>query len=199
MDERISTEIEKRIQATASSSSSLDHSENMAEFELELLAENEALAAEVAGLQSDARRLADAIEEAKRGEKIAARKMEKLSALSLSTEARLREELAQALQLADAALSSTPRRQTVASDGGGGEETVSLRDELRASEEQAAGLSSELGLLTDENVELQGAVTALSASVAAESETAVVRVFVSFYAGLYRFVLFLYRFMLFLC
>jgi hypothetical protein len=43
--------------------------------------------------------------------------MEKLAALSLATEARLREELAQALQLADAALSSTPRRQTSVSDG----------------------------------------------------------------------------------
>jgi hypothetical protein len=130
MDERISAEVDKSIsemtrgavfetQDTVQVGSSLDRSENMAEFEL--LAENEALSAEVRGLQSDAGRLADAIDQAKRGEQAAVRKMEKLAALSLATEARLREELAQALQLADAALSSTPRRQTSVSDGGGGQ------------------------------------------------------------------------------
>lgn len=148
--------------------------------------ENTALKDEIKALHENMEQQRSDTDAAKHGEQAAMKKLESMSAVSLATESKLRQELAQALQLADAALSSPVARHenstgqsgaaTASAAGETESETQSaeaLQAELRAVEEQAVALSTELGLLTADNTELQGTVTALSATVAVESEAAI--------------------------
>ena len=88
----------------------------------------------------------------------------------MATEAKLREELASALALANAALHEEKSAHDHQDAEREKESEAALRLELQSVEEQAALLTTELELMTSENMELQSTVAALSATVAVESE-----------------------------